>query len=247
MQVKVRGIVLKDMNIGEADRVITILTEEYGIIRAFAKGSRRIGGKLFASTQMFSSANFLLYKGKDKYIVTEAERIPNGSFFDLRQDIERLSLAQYISELAILLAPHEEEASDFLRLILNTFTALSDTSRNIILIKAAAELRLLSLSGFCPDINGCSLCGNTEENVFYPSEGCFICSQCRSGQIGGIAVTGGIADAMRYIINMPLGKIFSFRLSDDGLKALRNICEKYLLCCTERSFKTLDFFNSLVS
>lgn len=247
MQVKARGIVLKDINIGEADRVITILTEEYGIVRAFAKGSRRIGGRLFASTQILSYANFVLYKGKDKYIVTEAERIPDRSFFDLRQDIERLSLTQYISELAILLAPHEEEASDFLRLVLNTFAALSDKSRDIIQIKAAAELRFMSISGFCPDINGCSVCGNAEENMlyrFYPSEGCLICDECRNAP-EGIEVNRGIADAMRYIITMPVKKIFSFRLSKDSLKTLRDICEKYLLCCTERSFKTLDFFNSL--
>lgn len=250
MQIKVSGIVLKEMNIGEADRIITLLTKEFGVIRAFAKGSRRMGSKLFYATQLLTSGNYLLYKGKDKYIVTEAERVSGRSFFELRNDIERLSLAQYISELVILLAPHEEDASEFLRLVLNSFAALQNGSRSILLIKAAVELRLLAMSGFCPDINGCSVCGNTEENTtfsFFPSEGCLVCGECIGDTVGGIAVSGGIIAAMRHIIFAPQEKIFSFRISEESLRVLRFIGERYMLSCTERSFKTLEFFNTLVS
>lgn len=246
MQIKVTGIVLKDMNIGESDRIVTLLTEEMGILRAFAKGSRKISGKLFAGTQVLSLAKFLITQGKDKYIITEAERIPTISFFELRNDIVRLSLAQYISELTMLLAPHEEDAGEYLRLILNSFCALKDFSRNEKLIKAVAELRLLSVSGFCPDISGCSVCGDTEGQFgFYVTEGSLICGGCKN-PANGILVNDGIIAAMNYIISAPLEKIFSFKLNEMSLKILNDLTEKYMHQCTERTFKTLDFYNSLI-
>ncbi len=246
MQIKVTGIVLKDMNIGESDRIVTILTEEMGIMRAFAKGSRKLGGRLFAGTQVLSSAKFLITEGKDKYIITEAEGIPNRSFFELRNDIVRLSLAQYISELTMLLAPHNEEAGEYLRLVLNSFTALKDLSRNERLIKASAELRLLAISGFCPELSGCSACGDVEgQFAFYPNEGSIICSNCKN-PANGILVTDGIISAMNYIIGAPLEKIFSFKLNDQSLKTLNSLTEKYMHECTERTFKTLEFYNSLI-
>ena len=115
MQLKVTGVVVREMNLGESDRIVTILTKERGVVRAFARGSKRLGSRLFAATQPFCLSDFVLYHSKDKYILNEAQLAT--SFFKLRQDIERLSLAQYFCEVVSLIAPQEEEAEEWLRLI----------------------------------------------------------------------------------------------------------------------------------
>ena len=105
------GIIIREQNIGEADRIVTVLTRELGVVRAFASGARRIKSKNLSSTGLLCYSRITLFRSKDTYRINDAE--PLELFFDLRRDIEKISLAQYFCELALTLAPAEEEAGDF--------------------------------------------------------------------------------------------------------------------------------------
>ena len=100
------GVVLKETSIGESDRVVTILSRELGIIRAFVTGAKKVGSKNSAATSLLCYGTYSVYKTKDAYRVSESE--PKEMFFELRQDIEKLAVAQYISELCVFMAPQEK-------------------------------------------------------------------------------------------------------------------------------------------
>ena len=110
-------IIRENNNIGEADRFVTALTRELGVVRASARGARNLKSRNASATQLLSYSRLSLYKGREKYIIDDAQ--PIQVFFDLRSDLEKLALAQYFCELAGLLAPQEEPAEDILRLMLN--------------------------------------------------------------------------------------------------------------------------------
>lgn len=246
MQEKHSGLIIRESDVGENDRIITLLTSDCGIIRAFARGSKKIKGKLFSSTRLFTYGDFVLYSGRDKYIVTEATR--NTGFFARTVDIERLALAQYICELCSVTVPQEQpdESGEYLRLVLNTLYALDKTDKPLALIKPSFEFRMMSLLGYCPDVTGCAECGEDKgPMLFYPAEGCVLCNECSFAQLGGLPLDMSALSALRYILTCDTERIFSFSIPEQSLINLENASEKYVVTQLERDFRTLDFYHSL--
>ncbi|WP_411656100.1 DNA repair protein RecO, partial [Anaeromassilibacillus sp. SJQ-1] len=150
-----------------ASPVILVLTREEGVLRAFARRAKLLRSSKLSATQLLCYSRFLIYKGRDKYIIDDAQ--PVEVFFDLRRDIGSLSLAQYFCELAGALAPQEAGAGDFLRLLLRAFFYLSKATRPHLLIKAAVEMRMLSLAGYMPDLVCCAGCACYEAETMFIS------------------------------------------------------------------------------
>ena len=247
MQLETDGLVIAEQSIGESDRLVTVLTRDEGIVRAFARQAKKSGSTKVSATQLFCYSRFTIYKGREKYIIDDAR--PAELFFDLRRDIECLALAQYFCELARSLAPQEAPAGDFLRLLLNAFHFLGKGTRPPLLIKAAVEMRMLEFAGYMPDLVACRGCAcyEAEPMLFYPREGFLSCPDC-SGEYGGspIPLGPGVLTALRHTIYAVFEKLFSFRLPPAGLKALAAASERYTLCTLDRGFQTLDFFHGLV-
>ncbi|HOB36395.1 MAG TPA: DNA repair protein RecO [Candidatus Avimonas sp.] len=242
-------IIRENNNIGESDRFVTALTREFGVIRASAKGARNIKNRNLAATQLLSYSRLSLHRGRDKYIIQDAK--PITVFFELRGEIEKLALAQYFCDLTAVLAPQEEPAEDFLRLMLNSLHFLAQGSREPKLIKAVLELRMLSLAGFMPDLSACALCGalNSDTMLLLPSEGRIVCRKCVNDRqsSGGLVLSPDGLAAMRHIIYSEFEKCFSFKMSETGLESLSRCAEVYMLSQLGRGFKTLDFYNTISS
>lgn len=235
------GIVLKTSSVGESDRLITILTDKKGIIRAFVKRAKSPRNLNSSSTQMLCYSKFSIYMGKTANSVNSA--IPIKLFFNLNKDIKKLALAEYFCELALILAPNETNSEELLRLLLNAFHLLANTDKNIYIIKSALELRALSITGYMPDLIGCKKCRKYESDFMYfiPVEGVIYCDNCKSSKIG-IKLDLSTISAMRYIIYSEFNKIFSFKLPDDKLKLLSKATQSYVISVTDKNFKSLDFF-----
>lgn len=248
MQMETDGLMIGEQSVGESDRLVTVLTRDEGVVRAFARQAKRTGSTKVSATQLFCYSRLTLYKGREKYIIDDAR--PIELFFDLRRDIERLALAQYFCELARSLAPQEAPAGDFLRLLLNSFHFLSKGTRPPLLLKAVVEMRMLSFAGYMPDLVGCCGCGCYEADpmLFYPREGALCCPDCAREHGGAPLPLGpGVLTALRHTIYADFEKLFSFTLPPAGQKALAAASERYTLCTLDRGFRTLDFFHGLAT
>ena len=239
------AIVIKAQNTGETDRLVTLLTRKYGVIRAFANGARSPKNKNASATSLLCYADFTITKTA-KGICIVKESTPKELFFSLRSDIIRLSLAQYFAELSGELAPREEAADEFLSLLLNAVYLVADSKKPLQLIKAAAELRMLSLAGYMPSLLGCAACGvyETEEMRFCPLSGKLFCADCAPPETF-IPVPNSVVHAMRHICLSDPGKLFSFRLSDVNLLLLCDLSERYLHAITNKRFATLQFYKTM--
>jgi len=249
MKTKTTGLILKQQNIGEQDRLVWVLTKDLGVIRAFVRGAKNIKNPKSAATSLLSYSDISLYKGKDAYSIDEATIIK--VFFDLRKDIEKMSLAQYFCELSLTICPQEQEAERQLSLILNSLYLLCDTDRNPNLIKSCVELRLASLAGYMPDLVMCKGCGayEAQQMLFLTNKNCIVCADCFSKKPASqsIALDSGLLSAMRHIVFSEDKKVFSFSLSDEGLKNLNYITENYICSVTEKDFSTLHFYKTIKS
>ncbi len=246
MKTTVEGLVINEKNTGESNRLVTILTRDRGVIRAFANGARKIKSRSVAATDLLCYSSFTIFKSKDTYSIDEAS--PNEVFFELRSDIVKLSLAQYFCELAAVIVPENVESEVYLRTLLNSLHFLVTDKRDINLIKAVTELRLISAAGYTPDLVACTACGEFEsrEMWFDTAEGVLYCGNCAPMcPPGAMAVPPGVLAAMRHIIYSEFAKLYNFSLPEDQVKQLAAVSEKYLKNQLERGFNTLDFYHSL--
>lgn len=244
MKFNTSGLVIKIIDIGEYDRLITLLTPDMGVIKAFCRGVRRIKSRRLNASSLLTYSEFTLSERQDNYVVDEA--LPIETFFGLREDVERLALAQYFCELFNEFISEADESEQALRIILNSLYFLSKGEKPPLLIKAITELRLLSSTGFMPNLIGCSVCGEYESDVmaFNISEGSLLCENCFMSE-AQIVLPLSTIRALRHIIYSDFEKLFSFSLNDENIKLLSAAVEKYMLSVTNRSFKSLDFFNTL--
>lgn len=239
------ALVIREQQIGESDKLITLLTRHDGVIKAYASGAKSIKSKKGAATSLLAYSSVTLAAKGDTYRVTEAA--PIQIFFNAGDDIEALSLAQYFCELCIHHAPNSENCESVLRLVLNSLHFLNQKSRNIFILKAIFELRLMALTGYMPSLVACNECAKYEDDIMYfdTNEGCLYCKKCHSYNNDCAVINMTLLTALRHIVYSDLQKLFLFSVPDDAAKALSMVTERYLLNKTEQKLKTLTFFNSL--
>lgn len=244
---KTRGLILREMTLGESDRLVTVLTEDQGVIRAFARRAKNLGDSKNAATGLLCYSRLDLYQGRERYIINSA--VPIEAFFGLRSDIVALALAQYLCQFTEELVPEGTDSGEYLRLILNALYFLSNGARPPRLLKALTELRMLSMSGFMPDLVACGACGayEAERMYFRVSRGELYCQDCYLPKgTPAIGLSPAALTAMRHIIYSPLEKAFAFSLSGAPLQELCEAAEAYSVNVLQKRLKTLDFYRSLL-
>lgn len=247
MQLTTDGIILSDYKTND-DRILTILTREQGVLTAYANGANKLSAKLSATTELLCYSRLVIFSHRGRNIVDSADSL--HIFFNLRSDLEKLSLASYFAELAKELSPKNEPADSQLSLLLNCLSFIENGKRDSRLLKALLELRLLTLAGYMPQLVGCRVCNSfdAEEMLFFPPYGELLCGSCSTDEDKrqGIYISAGVLAAMRHIIYAPPEKLFSFTLSPQGLDSLASMSEKYLKAQLEKTLPTLEFYKSLL-
>jgi DNA repair protein RecO (recombination protein O) len=248
MQVGTRGVVLKARSLEEFDRLVVLLTADQGVVTAYAKGARRQKGTMASATEQLAYSSFQLFRNRDRTFVDKAEA--ETLFFHIRQDMDRLSLASYFCQLCQELIPEGDTQEGYLHLMVNTLTLLDRGRLPMDQLKAVFELRLLTMSGYMPDLVACAACGEppSGEIHFAPVSGVIFCGDCLS-QCGEqtIPLSPGVFDAMRHIIYSDFNRLFAFRLPPEGLSRLAQVSEAYLLAQVERVLPALNFYKTVCS
>ncbi len=238
-----KGLVIKEQTIGESDRLVTLLTADFGLVKAFVRRAKQLKSRLNSATTLFAYCDFSLYRSKDAFIIDDA--VPIEVFFNLRQDIDRLTLAQYFAQLAYELSAEEQPQDELLRLTLNSLHLLCKGEKSITQIKAVFEFRALCLGGYMPSVLACDHCGTYETPLMYfdTMEGRIYCENCPKA--GAVPVPKNVVTAIRFICLTEPTKIFSFSLSEENISLLGSIAEKYTLTRIQRRLSALEFYKGL--
>jgi DNA repair protein RecO (recombination protein O) len=232
------------MNVGESDRLVTLFTREYGIIKAFASGAKNIKSKKGSATSLLTYGSFTIKQKNESFRIYEAT--PITMFFGAGSDIEVLALSQYFCELANVFAVAGAENEELLRLILNSLHFLTKEKRFPPLIKAITELRIAVISGYSPNLIACDSCGKFEGDIMYfeIDGGELKCEECeKQGEYAAIDRT--MLSAMRHIVYCEFSKLYSFEIPEDRAKMLADITGKYITVQTDHKFSTLNFYESV--
>lgn len=244
MQLTDEALVIKVTDVGENDRLVTLLTKENGIIKAFASGSKKLKNKYHSGTSFLCYSSFILEEVKDTYRVRDASLIK--CYFKTGIDIAEISLMQYFCELAATLIPSGFEEKEALKLLIKSIISISDKRMSLKMIKSIYELRLMAILGFMPDLVGCENCGcfKEDEMCFDMLGGVIYCKDCAEKD-KTIPLSATLITALRHIVYCEFDRLFSFAIPSDYEERLSYLTEKYLLTQTEHKFKTLEFYNSI--
>ena len=248
MHITTNAIVLREQPVDEFDSVLTLLTRDCGIISAYARGARKPRGTMRVSVELLSYSCFVLFRNKDKYAVDKADL--DNVFMGVRADVEKLSLAAYFCQLAAELAPREEEAQDYLRLLLNSLYLLDQNKRSCEFVKPVFEFRLMAMAGYMPDLVACAGCGcyEAEQMYFMPLSSGIVCGGCAAGLPENeqrVPISKGVLTAMRHILYSEQEKLFQFSLPQPALERLGEITQRYIMVQLDKRFDTLDFYYSI--
>jgi DNA repair protein RecO (recombination protein O) len=158
---KATGINLKSMPMGETDRLLTILTQELGLIRAIAPGSRKHQSTLRGRSELFVVNELLIAKGRSLDKITQAETIE--SYPGLARDLGKLAASQYLAELVLYQALSEQPQTELFEILNEHLRRLanlpSQTSgeRSILALLSHGIFHILALSGIAPQVHVCCL------------------------------------------------------------------------------------------
>ena len=241
------GLVLRETETKETDKILTVLTPDMGKITLVARGARRRNSPLAACCQLLAYSELTIYQRANWKYVSEGSTI---ELFDgIRQDFELLSLASYFAELTESVTGEEEPAPEVLSLVLNALYALSALKKDPMLVKPVFELRLMAVSGFEPFADSCAVCGKAEPDrpMLDVVRGVVHCSGCKEQGGLSLPLSKGSLAAMRHALYGEAKRLYSFSLDAEGLRQLNHATEGFVAAQLERSFRTLDYYKSIRS
>ncbi|MCO5177435.1 MAG: DNA repair protein RecO [Thermomicrobiales bacterium] len=173
----VRGIILRRRDLGEADRIVTVMTAEQGKLRVVAKGSRRTTSKLAGHLEPFCATRLLIARTRGLDIVSQAESIE--TFQALRLKEACIATAGYLAELVDALVPEDEQHEEVYELLFAAFR-LIDEGRDPQLVSYIAEVGFLRVLGYRPELEQCIECERViePETNGFSVEGGILCPSC---------------------------------------------------------------------
>lgn len=174
-----RGVVLRTYKLGEADRIVVLLTERHGKVRAVAKGVRKTKSRFGSRLEPHSHVSLLMYEGRGELdVVNQAEYIEHHP--RIREDLSRLGKATALLEAIDQVAQEREPSSQLYRMLAGALRSLEATDSPLLV--AGFYWKLLAAEGVAPLVDACARCGSDGPLVAFDLvEGGALCRSCRSG------------------------------------------------------------------
>ena len=242
-KIRMQGMVLSAMPIGEYDKRVTILTTAYGKVGAFARGAKRPGSSLMAATEPFVFGDFEMIEGRSSYTMVSA-RI-SEYFEPLRTDVTAACYGAYFLELAAYYGRENDDDLEMLKLLYQTIRVLSRKALSFKLIRCVYELRVMTINGEGPYVSGCLRCRNETGPFFFSlRRSGLLCGECAAKTDGAaVKLRPAVSHALAYIAAAPIEKLYAFNVTDDVLESLSALVGRYLEHMISHHFKSLDILS----
>lgn len=237
--IKTKGIIIKRINLGEADRILTIITQDRGKIRAIAKGSRKSNAKLSGFLEMFRYNDCLIAEGRNLDIITSAQTI--DTLHGISRDLRSVALAYYIAEMVDRLVEETQEVDGIFDLTFLVLNEISKGDLNLDLLKSFFEINILSLLGLHPELNYCVECRKSvSEGCFSFSMGGLLCDEHSNSDPVSMKLTNQEIGNLKSLLAKEVGDI---HLEEESLSKITQVCSNFLDYILDRELRTKEFLS----
>lgn len=237
--IRVNALMLRAVDYGENDKILTLLTAELGKISAGIKGVKKAGAKLKFAAQPFCFAEYVLSKRGERYTVTNASE--TESFYEIRTDINKFYAASAVCESANSLTYGGEEDNAIFTLAVQALSNICNGDECSALIKFL--LSALSASGYTIGLDNCSECGSpltsADKMRFDLNAGTFTCWDCGTGY--------GTSGVTYNVLRMCAGKTYSPQyITAGGQKRALRLLREYFTFKTDSRCTSLTEYIRLL-
>ncbi|GAA0457611.1 DNA repair protein RecO [Alkalibacillus silvisoli] len=222
---QVNGIILRTQDYGETNKIITFLTEEYGMISAVARGAKKSKSRMAAVTQPFIYGQYLVYLSKGLGTVHQGEIL--HSMRHIREDIVKTAYATYMGELTTKLVNEREPNRPLFNELLISFERMEEDVPPLA-ISLMYELKLYHIGGFAPVLHQC-VNGHENEPIagFSVKEGGVVCQQCKYRVSDLFVLSPHVYHVLRLMSSRSLANIKDISIKEDSLNLIKTILEQY--------------------
>jgi DNA repair protein RecO (recombination protein O) len=242
---KTSAIVLRHRKLGEADKILTLFTPNYGKVDAVAKGVRRPTSKLAGHVEPLTYSAFLLARGRELDIVTQAETLE--PLTPLREDLERVGRALYAAELVERFTPERQESYPVFKLLLETLRRLA-TRDDLDLVVRYFEVQLLDALGYRPQLDRCVSCESELEpttNFWSAASGGVLCPACGTNDPLALALSLSALKVLRLLQRSGFARAAQVRIDRALAQELERHLREYIRYVLERDVRSAAFLETL--
>lgn len=240
---KSRGLVLRQYTLGEADRILSILTPNMGKVRVVAKSVRRPQSKLRGHLDLTNVVEFSASYGRNLDVLTEAQALDDH--IEIRSDLSLLSQAVYVCELADSFAEERSPSRDLYLLATVTLDLLPG-SEDVWLVSRWFEARMLDVAGFRPELEACVECGaelQPADHILDLAGGGVLCPECRVLSVGGrVRISESAMRVLRHLQRSArFREVGAPKIGERLKNEVAGIHTRYIRSILERSLKSEEF------
>lgn len=238
---RTEGIVLRRQNLGEADRLLTILSPAYGKIKIIAKGVRRPRSRKAGHLEPFTRVQLLAARGRDLDIVTQVEAIE--TYPALKADLHLIAEAGFVAEVADRLALPGEAHPGLYRLVVHTLQRL-ERGEKVAEARRFFEQRALKVAGFRPQLFHCVACGaeiRPEHQFFSHAQGGVLCPNCGGERRDAEPLSLGALKVMRHYQRNTFEAASQAEIQPQTHAEVRRLMEAFFAAVLETRLNTPRF------
>jgi DNA repair protein RecO (recombination protein O) len=238
-------IVLRTADYRDNDKMLTLFSRETGRIDALSRGCKKTTSSLLACSELFTCGLFSYYIRQGKYFISQCEIF--DSFYPLREDIERFSVAALLAEVCEKTIDTGEPAPKLFSLAANSFFALKENDPLAVL--AFFLVKFTDVTGYMPQIHTCIDCGKKaarEGNFFSTSAGGLVCSDCSRNMLRVRPVSAAALKTMHEILKLPVKNAASFSAEGGTLKELKTLLLEYVEDKIDYRLSTAQFLDKVL-
>lgn len=239
------AIVLRHQNLGEADRVLSLLTPNHGKVRAIAKGVRKPLSRKSGHLELFSRARVMVARGRDLDIISQAELVE--PYAALRDDLVRLSYAAYFVELADSFVGERDENRPMFNLLAAGLGWLC-SAEDLRVTARYYELRVLERAGFRPELHNCVVCSKpivAEDQYISFADGGAVCPTDGKDHPRTSRITMSGLKVLRFMQTRDYASVESLGLRPQLHTELEQLLSYALTYNLERRLKSTAFIHRL--
>lgn len=239
------AVVLRRHDLGEADRILTLFTRDYGKIKAVAKGARKPQSKKAGHVELFALVDVLLSQGRSLEVVSQVEM--REAFPRIREDLIRATYAAHFAELVDAFTEEQDESRAVYELLvagLNWLVETDDPRREA----RYYELHLLEVSGYRFELHHCVVGGEKikAQNQFYsPAEGGIICPDCAANTPRTRPISLKALKVLRYFQTQPFDIVEQLSVTPNTHGELERVLHETITYHLERRLKSAAFLKRL--
>jgi DNA repair protein RecO (recombination protein O) len=247
-QFKTSAIVIKTLDYGESDRIITLLTTDFGKIKGIAKGAKRSRRRFSNALELFTLSKVIFFDKRETSLVRIEGCDIVDTFSAIRDDIRKIAFGSYFAELVDEMTAEREGNPDLFNTLKVFLSLLSDGEAETQILRVF-EIRLLSLLGYQPELNRCLRCNEPfepgEGARFSVKKGGLLCEKCSHGYTDLIPVSLGTARMLHLALEMDLSKVHRLRFSKQALSEGEAILSTFIQYHINKELKSKKFLKDL--